>query len=47
LRIVSLAKARPPIKGKRLRTDCNQGVDFKEGAKYQKAKQVKPIRRIQ
>jgi hypothetical protein len=47
LRIVSVAKAIPPIKGRRFKADCNQGVDFKDGAKYQKIRQAKPMRRIQ
>jgi hypothetical protein len=44
--MVSVAKARPPIVGRRLRADCKRGIDFKEGVKYQKTKQAKPIMRI-
>jgi hypothetical protein len=46
-KMVSVAKARPPMVGKRFKADCNQGVDFKEGAKYQKTKQMRPMIKIQ
>jgi hypothetical protein len=45
--MLSVAKAIPPRAGKRLRTDGNQGVDLSCGAKYHKAKQVRPMIRIQ
>jgi len=45
--MLSVAKARPPMVGKRFRLDCNQGVDLSCGAKYQKTKQVRPMIKIQ
>jgi len=45
--MLSVAKAIPPMTGKRLRTDGNQGVDFICGAKYHKTRQTRPMIRIQ
>jgi hypothetical protein len=39
-----VAKAKPPIVGRRLRADCKRGILFKEGAKYQRVRQARPIK---
>jgi hypothetical protein len=41
--MLSVAKAIPPMAGKRLRADGNQGVDLSWGAKYHKTKQIRPM----
>jgi len=45
--MASKAKAKLPRIGSKLRLDWSQGRDFKEGAKYQKRRQARPMTKIQ
>jgi len=42
-----VANIKPPMVGRRAIPDCNQGLDLSCGAKYHKAKQTRPMIKIQ